>query len=135
MEGIKDGATKRISRSRREAGTLWQPRFFDRALCPVEEYNAKVEYIHWNPVKAGLVSRPEERPWSSVHDYTGSVQRPVATPSRLAVDRALFAVRHLRAASNIINLLYSGNAFGQIVHSWEYSLDLYTAWLRSPTKF
>jgi hypothetical protein len=40
-------------------------------------------------VKAGLVSRPEEWPWSSVHDYTGSVQRPVATPSGLAVDRVL----------------------------------------------
>ena len=89
MEAIKDGATKRINRSRRETGTLWQPRFFDRALRTVEEYNAKVEYIHWNPVKAGLVSRPEEWPWSSVHDYTGSAQRPVATPSGLAVDRVL----------------------------------------------
>jgi REP element-mobilizing transposase RayT len=40
MKGIKDGATKRINRSRRETGTLWQPRFpstrsgqaFDRTL-------------------------------------------------------------------------------------------------------
>ena len=32
MEAIKDGATKRINHSRREAGLLWQPRFFDRAL-------------------------------------------------------------------------------------------------------
>ncbi|MGH9406365.1 MAG: hypothetical protein ACRD3D_11090 [Terriglobia bacterium] len=62
---------------------------FDRALGTVEEYNAKVEYIHGNPVKAGLVSRPEEWPWSSVDDYTGRVQRPVATPSGLAVDRVL----------------------------------------------
>jgi putative transposase len=89
MEAIKDGATKRINRSRRETGRLWQPRFFDRALRTVEEYNATVEYIHWNPVKAGLVRRPEEWPWSSVHDYTGSIQRPVATPSGLAVDRML----------------------------------------------
>jgi putative transposase len=89
MEAIKDGTTKRINRSRRETGTLWQPRFFDRALRTVGEYNAKVEYIHCNPVKAGLVSRPERWPWSSVHDYTGSVQRPVATPSGLSVDRVL----------------------------------------------
>jgi len=64
-------------------------RFFGRALRTVGEYNAKVEYIHWNPVKAGLASRPEEWPWSSGHDYTGSVQRPVATPSGLAVHRVL----------------------------------------------
>ena len=41
---------------------LWRPRFFDRALRTVKEYNEKVEYIHLNPVRAGLVSRPED--WS-----------------------------------------------------------------------
>ena len=89
MQAIKDGATKRINRTRREVGRLWQPRFFDRALRTVKEYNAKVEYIHLNPVKAGLVARPEEWPWSSVHDYRSSVQRAVATPSGLSVDRVL----------------------------------------------
>jgi REP element-mobilizing transposase RayT len=43
-------------------GKLWQPRFFDRVLRTVKEYNEKVEYIHLNPVRAGLVSRPED--WS-----------------------------------------------------------------------
>lgn len=89
MEAIKDGATKRINRRRRELGMLWQPRFFDRALRTVREYNEKVEYIHLNPVRAGLASRAEEWPWSSVHDYMGSVERPVATPSGLQIDRVL----------------------------------------------
>ena len=57
VEAIKDGATKRINRSRREVGRLWQPRFFDRALRTVKEYKEKVEYIHLNPVRAGRVSR------------------------------------------------------------------------------
>jgi REP element-mobilizing transposase RayT len=34
MEAIKDGATKRINRSRRETGTLGQPRFFDLLCAP-----------------------------------------------------------------------------------------------------
>ena len=89
MESIKDAATKRINRSRREVGRLLQPRFFDRALRTVREYKEKVKYIHLNPVKAGLVSRPEDWPWSSVHDYTGSVNRVPATPSGLSVDRVL----------------------------------------------
>jgi putative transposase len=89
MEAIKDGVTKRINRRRREAGMLWQPRFFDRALRTVREYNEKVEYIHLNPVRAGLARRAEEWPWSSVHDYTGSVERPAATPSGLQIDRVL----------------------------------------------
>ncbi len=50
---------------------LWQPRFFDRALRTVKEYNEKVEYIHLNPVKAGLASRPEDRRWSSYNEYAG----------------------------------------------------------------
>jgi hypothetical protein len=55
-------------------GGLWQPRFFDRALRTVKEYNEKVEYLHLNPVRAGLVSRPED--WSrgagsSYHEYAG----------------------------------------------------------------
>jgi putative transposase len=89
MEAIKDGATKRINRSRQEVGTLWQPRFFDRALRTVREYNEKVEYIHLNPVKAGLASLPEDWSWSTVQDYTGSVQNRVATPSGLCIDRVL----------------------------------------------
>lgn len=89
MESIKVGSTKRINRARGELGLLWQGRFFDRALRTVKEYQEKVEYIHLNPVRAGLVGRAEDWPWSSVHDYTGSVPRPAATPSILAIDRVL----------------------------------------------
>jgi putative transposase len=89
MEAIKVGATRRINRSRQERGVLFQPRYFDRALRTVREYHEKVEYIHLNPVKAGLVRCPEDWPWSSVHDYTGSTARAPATPSGLAVDRVL----------------------------------------------
>ena len=89
MESIKDGATKRINRSRREAGVLFQPRFFDRALRTVREYHEKVEYFHLNPVKAGLASRPEDWPWSSVRDYTGGLHDAPMTPRGLAVDRVL----------------------------------------------
>jgi len=97
MEAIKDGAAKRINRGRREVGMLWQPRFFDRALRTVREYNEKVEYIHLNPVRAWLASWAEEWPWSSVQDYTGSVERPVATPSGLEIDRVLLpADEHTR---------------------------------------
>jgi putative transposase len=87
MEAIKDGATKRINRWRGESGLLWQPRFFDRALRTVKEYHEKVWYIHLNPVKAGLAARPEDWPWSSVHDYTGVLNQAPITPSGLSVDR------------------------------------------------
>ena len=101
-ESIKGGATKRINRSRQEtegrrgirrltdtSALLFQPRFFDRALRTVREYHEKVGYIHLNPVKAGLVSRAEDWPWSSVHDYAGTFDQAPITPSGRSVDRAL----------------------------------------------
>ena len=92
MESIKDGATKRINHSRREAGVLFQPRFFDRALRTVQEYHEKVEYIHLNPVKAGLASRPEDWTWSSFHNYTGTINHVPVTPNGLSVDRVLLPI-------------------------------------------
>jgi len=88
MESIKVSSTKRLNRARGELGLLWQNRFFDRALRAVKEYQEKVEYVHGNPVTAGLVSRAEDWPWSSVQDYTGSVSGS-ATPSVLPIDRVL----------------------------------------------
>ncbi len=71
MESTKVGSTLRINARRRESGLLWQPRFFDRALRTVKEYQEKVEYIHLNPVRAGLVKYPGEWKWSSYHGYAG----------------------------------------------------------------
>ena len=42
MEAIKDGATKRINRSRGEVRRLLEPRSFDRALRTVHEYEDTV---------------------------------------------------------------------------------------------
>jgi hypothetical protein len=89
MESIKVGSTLRINVGRKESGLLWQPRFFDRALRSIKEYNEKVECIHLNPVRAGLVKRAEDGPWSSVHDYTGSLSTVVSANRILAVDRVL----------------------------------------------
>ena len=57
MKSIKTSSTTLINRGRAASGELWQGRFFDRALRTVKEYNETVEYLHLNPVKAGLVGR------------------------------------------------------------------------------
>jgi putative transposase len=74
MKSVKQSSTSAVNQRRGADGELWQPRFFDRALRTVKEYNEKVEYIHLNPVRAGLVSRPEDwsRPaGSSYNEYAG----------------------------------------------------------------
>lgn len=69
VESIKVGSTLRINRMRSEKGPLWQGRYFDRVMRTMKEYRETVEYIHGNPVKAGLVRRPEDWKWSSARDY------------------------------------------------------------------
>ena len=89
MESIKVASTLLINAGRNETGLLCQPRFFDRAVRRVKEYYEKVEYIHLNPVTAGLVQRAEDWPWSSVHDYSGALGA-APNPNRiLTIDRIL----------------------------------------------
>jgi putative transposase len=71
MKSVKESSMRAINRRRGAQGELWQPRFFDRALRTVKEYNEKVEYIHMNPVRARLVSRPQDWKWSSFNEYAG----------------------------------------------------------------
>jgi REP element-mobilizing transposase RayT len=49
--------------------TLWDRRYDDNRIRSTHELRQVIEYIHNNPVRAGMVSSPEEYPWSSVHNY------------------------------------------------------------------
>lgn len=50
-------------------GGLWMPRF-DRVVIYSEDVlRTKLNYIHYNPGKRGLVSKPEDWRWSSAGDY------------------------------------------------------------------
>jgi putative transposase len=42
---------------------LWQPGFFDHVLRNDESYSQKWEYVHENPVRAGLIARADEWPY------------------------------------------------------------------------
>jgi putative transposase len=51
-------------------GHLWQGRF---ASFPMDEAHLHVclRYVELNPVRAGLVERPEQWPWSSARTHLG----------------------------------------------------------------
>jgi REP element-mobilizing transposase RayT len=44
---------------------LWHREYWDRYIRNEEHYRAALEYIHQNPVKAGLAAQAEDWPWSS----------------------------------------------------------------------
>ncbi len=87
MKSIKISSTTLINRGRATSGELWQGRFFDRALRTVKEYNEKVEYLHLNPVRAGLVGRVQDWRWSSVNEYSGMSAAQQMRRCGLTIDR------------------------------------------------
>ena len=48
---------------------LWKPRFDDLIITTDNQVKIKMEYIHNNPVKAGLVTRAEDWMYSSAVDW------------------------------------------------------------------
>jgi putative transposase len=48
-----------------ESQRVWHREYWDRYIRDEKHFAAALSYIHQNPVKAGLVTRPEDWPWSS----------------------------------------------------------------------
>jgi len=48
---------------------LWQRRFWEHTIRDDKDFERHVDYIHFNPVKHGLVSRVSDWPHSSFHQY------------------------------------------------------------------
>ena len=65
MRRIKGRFANRWNRRAAEHGAVWQPRYHERALRTERALERAVDYVHWNPVSAGLCARPEDYPWSS----------------------------------------------------------------------
>jgi putative transposase len=57
------------SRIKKGEATVWQRRFYDHAIRDERDLETHVEYIHYNPVKHGLVDRVSDWEWSSFHRY------------------------------------------------------------------
>ncbi len=65
-----------VQRGAREVFRFWLPGGgFDRNLWKDKPIREAIEYIHLNPVRRGLVTRPEDWEWSSARFWAGF--RPV----------------------------------------------------------
>jgi REP element-mobilizing transposase RayT len=49
-------------------GPVWQREYWDRYIRDEKHFLQALEYIHQNPVKAGLVARAEDWIWSSFRE-------------------------------------------------------------------
>jgi len=67
IKSLKQGVARRLAL--RAADSFWQARYYDFNVWSEKKFVEKLRYIHRNPVKRGLVARPEDWPWSSFRHY------------------------------------------------------------------
>ena len=66
-----------VVRDRRGGYRLWQSRFWEHTIRDDDDFERHVDYIHYNPVKHGLVPRVADWPHSSFHRYVRAGLLPV----------------------------------------------------------
>jgi putative transposase len=74
---IKGGFSRRIpkgepmseSRSSKGERGIWQRRFWEHLIRDGDDLGDHIDYVHYNPVKHGLVERAADWPYSSFHRF------------------------------------------------------------------
>ena len=70
VQAIKQSVSRRLIAGRDH---FWQARYYDFNVFTAKKRIEKLKYIHRNPVKRGLVERPEDWAWSSFSHYATGV--------------------------------------------------------------
>ena len=71
---------------------FWQPGGgYDRNVVELSTVEKMIDYIHLNPVRRGLVDRPEDWPWSSARWYAGIRPVPIEMDATIPMAHILHA--------------------------------------------
>ena len=88
------GVEAPISESRRRKGErgIWQRRFWEHCIRDDDDLKRCVDYVHYNPVKHGLVLRVRDWPWSSFARFVDLGEYPPDWGQRIRIehDRPIF---------------------------------------------
>jgi len=69
MQRIKQTFSMNYRKGTHVTGKIWQLRFCDHVIRNQDDLNRHIDYIHYNPVKHGLVKAPGEYAFSSFRLY------------------------------------------------------------------
>jgi len=85
MQSLKQGVARRLAL--RAADSFWQARYYDFNVWSEHKFVEKLRYVHRNPVKRGLVARPEDYRWSSFRHYASGETEVVEIESQWTARR------------------------------------------------
>ena len=81
MQCLQQSYTQRFNRRYAQVGHVFQGRY-KALLCETDEYLVTlVRYVHQNPVRAGLVTRAEDYPYSGHRAYLGEIATELVDPT------------------------------------------------------
>jgi len=83
LHDVKKITTLRLHARRGSRGSLWQHQFWDRFVRHEREFKERLEYMHLNPVRKGLVKRPEDWRWSSYSNFALDKATVAACPIQI----------------------------------------------------
>ncbi len=83
MQAVGRTYVRYFNRVQQRTGTLWEGRYKSTVIQTDRYLMACMAYIDLNPVRAGLVSTPQDYPWSSHLHYLGLRADRLITPHAL----------------------------------------------------
>lgn len=84
LKAVKQMTSRKLRGPREK---FWQDRYFDSNVYGERARSEVIRYIHRNPVKRGLVAKPEDWPWSSFRHYQTGMRGTVEIESQWAAFR------------------------------------------------
>ena len=79
LQALKQSVSRTLAL--RAPEPFWQARYYDFNVWSEEKRVQKLRYIHRNPVRRGLVEKPEDWQWSSFRHYATGVEGAVEIES------------------------------------------------------
>jgi putative transposase len=77
MHGLQLAYSNYYNDRNSSCGRVWQGRFCSKLIKDEKYLLTAGLYIEGNPVRAGVVTAPEEYPWSSYRSYIMNIEDPL----------------------------------------------------------
>lgn len=69
LRNVDERRQRNSSRMNQGEAAIWQRRFWEHTIRDEKDFNNHIDYIHYNPLKHGLVTHLSDWQWSSFHKY------------------------------------------------------------------
>jgi putative transposase len=79
LQALKQSVSRTLALRHREP--FWEQRYYDFNVRSHPKHIEKLRYIHRNPVRRGLVAKPEDWVWSSFRHYASGIEGAVEIES------------------------------------------------------